>query len=72
MLQGWLDEPGSKNWHGLWIEDWAAAGAKGEWLKLNAGGLRVLLLICLGWWVPSWKLVDAANVLGRIVILVAM
>jgi len=71
MLQGWSDEPGSKNWRGLWIEDWTAAGAKGEWLKLNAGGLWVLLLICLACLVPSWKLVDVADVLGRVVILVA-
>jgi len=40
LLRGRSDENGSKNWRGLWIEDWAAAGAKGEWLKVNAGRLR--------------------------------
>jgi len=59
MLWGWLDEQGSKNWRGLWIEGWAMAGTKGEGLKPNAGRQRVLLLICLGWLVhciPSAKL----------------
>jgi len=60
MLRGWSDEQGSKNRRGLWIEGWAAAGAKGEGLKPNAGRQRVLLLIfCLGWsvrCVPSAEL----------------
>jgi len=61
MLRGWSDEQGSKNWRGLWIEDCAAASAKGEGPKLNAGGLRVLL-ISLRWSLrsvcPSDQLTD--------------
>jgi len=51
MLRGWSGEQGSKNWR-------AAAGAKGERHKLNAGGQRMLLFICLDWSLlsvgPKW------------------